>query len=70
MDSKSIFSSKTFWVNLLTGIVTAGGYATGNIPPSWAPYIAAAVGTANILLRAITTQPVHIVSPPDAPAAK
>lgn len=64
MDSKSIFTSKTFWANLLTAIVACAGEFSGVIPPTWAPYIAAGVGVANIVLRLITTGPVHVVAPP------
>lgn len=63
MFSKSLFTSKTFWVNLLTGIVTVAGEYSGIIPPAWAPYIAAAVGVANIVLRLLTNTPVHVTTP-------
>jgi hypothetical protein len=75
--SKSLFASKTFWVNLLAGFIGVAGEASGLIPPKWAPYIAAAVGVANILLRLISTGPVHVTTPqtvtqasPDAPQVK
>lgn len=61
--SKSLFASKTFWINLLSGIVTVSGEASGIIPPAWSPYIAAAVGVANILLRLISNGPVHVTTP-------
>lgn len=64
MNSKSIFESRTFWVNLLGGLVTAGGTAWGTIPQKYAPIIMAVGGIANILLRLVTTQPVTIATPP------
>jgi hypothetical protein len=57
---KSIFTSKTFWFNLLAGVA-----AVAQVIPV-TPYTAAAGAIANILLRAITTQPVSV---PGAPAA-
>lgn len=63
MFSKSLFTSKTFWVNLLAGFVGVAGEASGVIPAAYAPYIAAAVGIANIILRLVSNGPVHVVTP-------
>ncbi len=77
MFSKSLFASKTFWINLLAGFVGVAGEASGLIPAAYAPYIAAAVGIANIILRLVSNGPVHVVTPqtvtqatPDAPVVK
>lgn len=57
---KSIFSSKTFWFNLLSGLATL--FALPQISALAGPenlkYLAAAVAAVNILLRYITTGPV------------
>lgn len=50
---KSIFASKTFWVNVLT---IAAGYV-GNIPSK---YGLPAAGIINIVLRFLTNQPVSL----------
>ncbi len=60
METKSIFSSRTFWFNLLTGAADLIGHAAGIIPPQYQPYIAAASALINIGLRWVTTQPVSI----------
>lgn len=57
---KSIFHSKTFWVNLLGGIASVAGTASGVIPPHYVPVVMAAGGIANILLRLVTSQPVSM----------
>jgi hypothetical protein len=56
---KSIFASKTFWVNALGGIVTTSGLASGYIPPKYAPAVVATGTIANILLRLVTNQPIQ-----------
>lgn len=64
-DTKSIFMSRTFWVNLLTTLVAVGTVVAetmgGVIDPKVMSFILLVVGIANIWLRAITTKPVHIV---------
>jgi hypothetical protein len=60
METKSLFKSKTFWVNLLGGIVTGAGLVSGIIPENKAPYVVAAGGIANILLRLVTSQGVTV----------
>lgn len=60
MDPKSIFSSKTFWFNVLTLVVTYGGTLTNALPAEFAQYAIGVVAIANVLLRLITTQPVTI----------
>lgn len=62
MNAKSIFLSKTFWVNVITVFVSIAGYASGMVPPEWQAFLLPAVAIANIVLRAITNQPVTITS--------
>ena len=57
---KSLLGSKTFWVNALAGGVatlTALGSITF-LPAAVVPWVATALAIANILLRAITGQPI------------
>jgi len=51
--SKPIWQSKVFWANILGTALMMSGY----LPPT---YGVPAMGILNILLRAITTQPVTI----------
>ena len=51
---KSIFTSKTFWVNLLTGITAVSGYLPAN------EYTLAASAIVNIILRVMTDKAVSI----------
>ena len=53
---KSIFASKTFWFNVLTA--GAGFLGSGSLPSKWALPVA---GIINIILRAVTSQPVSIL---------
>jgi len=56
---KSIFASRTFWFNVVAGVV---GFAQSNglftlIPDPYGPPLVALI---NLGLRAITTQPVSV----------
>lgn len=53
MDAKTIFTSKTFWVNLLAiiGLFVAGNYVE---PGQWAELSAGVLALVNILLRILT----------------
>jgi hypothetical protein len=56
MDAKSLFQSKTFWINLVTGVLAVAGV----LPPQVSiPVIAAA----NIILRVVSGQPVTVPLP-------
>lgn len=59
MYGKSIFASKTFWFNILSGAATLVGTAAEIMPPQYAPYAAAAIAVINLGLRVVTDQPVH-----------
>jgi hypothetical protein len=63
--AKSLFSSKTFWVNAgyaIVSLLSATDVVT-IIPPKLLPLTTAIVAGVNILLRMITVQPVAFVSP-------
>lgn len=68
MNPKSLFASKTFWVNLLGGIGTVAGAYGGFIPPQYAPIVMGAGAIANILLRMVTHQPVTLSTPTVPPS--
>jgi len=57
---KGLLRSKTFWVNLLTALVTIGGTVSGIsfFPESFVPYLAGGLAIANIFLRMLTDQPI------------
>ena len=63
MPTKSIFTSKTFWFNVIAGL---GAFAQSQglltiIPDPWGPPIVALI---NLLLRYVTIQPVTLLSSP------
>ena len=59
VDAKSIFTSKTFWFNLVLGLFqVADNVGAWNIIPQ--PYGAIVLMVGNILLRGMTYQPVKI----------
>ncbi len=61
--SKSLFKSKTFWFNLLTGVGTLLALPVG-LPVAIIPYIPAAQALINIGLRVVTDKPVHVAEKP------
>jgi hypothetical protein len=70
--TKSLFASKTVWVNVISAVVMflEGQEFLNVIPDTWEALLAALVFGLNIILRFITTQPVTIsgnekVSVPD-----
>ena len=61
-DAKSILLSKTFWFNLVAGVIgicQAEGLLTA-IPAPWGPVI---LMVGNIVLRYVTTKPVTLGPP-------
>lgn len=62
MQSKSLFRSKTFWVNALTLVAGVTGYVAGHEVlqdyTSVLPLLVAVQGGVNIVLRLLTTQPI------------
>ncbi len=54
MQPKSIWKSKTFYTNILMGVVGGAGLATDVIPPKYAPAVVATGAIANVLLRLLT----------------
>lgn len=59
---KSIFTSKTFWFNLIAGGAAAADSIVGSgvLGPKTTAAAVPIMGAANIFLRAITTQPVKL----------
>lgn len=58
MNSKPLYKSKTFWANVLTAVVALGsGQLSFELPAEAAVVV---VAIANVLLRLVTTEPVHI----------
>jgi len=64
MKSKSIFSSKTFWVNLVSAVGMGAVEYTGTQLPVDNGTVAAALAIANIFLRKLADRPVHVVTAP------
>ena len=62
MQTKSIFSSKTFWFNALAFVgAVAGAFGfTGELAPDLQPFVVPAVTLINIVLRYLTKQPVAL----------
>lgn len=58
MNSKNIIWSKTFWLNVLALIgFVVQFYTNWVLPPEWQ---AGALGVINLILRAVTKQPVTL----------
>lgn len=63
MASKPWYKSKIVWVGILTVAVSVGSYLgafPGIIPPEFSPYVLAAVGALNIILRVMTSDAVTL----------
>ena len=62
--SKSLFKSKIFWINVLTGCVELSGALGGFLPPG---ALQLATNVLNIAVRLVTSQPVSVLPQnPDA----
>lgn len=61
---KSPLASKTLWFNILMGalmVVEAQmGVITPMLPSGWAPWAILGVPIVNVILRALTTEPLRI----------
>lgn len=60
-EVKSIFKSKTFWFNVLTGIGAVIG--AGVLPPSLVVYAPTIMAIVNVGLRLVTDAPVRVGPP-------
>lgn len=60
MDTKHLFTSKTFWMNIVGLAMTLGDV----LPPKYAAIVLPA---ANIAMRLISSQPVNLFPPSDKP---
>ena len=54
--SKSLFASKLFWVNVLTGAADLMG-----VLPLPTAYVVPTLAVVNVVLRMLTNKPVHVV---------
>ena len=61
---KSIFASKTFWVNALTSVISMGTYLVDSSiftdNPEFVAIAGTIIGALNVALRLITKEPVSI----------
>lgn len=63
----TIWTTKGFWVNTLTGIaaILALPQVSGLIPPKGVPYVMAAQAIIAVVMRRFATVPVTFMSPKD-----
>lgn len=67
MDSKSIFASKTLWLNVLGPVFTfLAAHGLDLTPDQQLAAVGIVMGVANIVVRFFTKQPVHVTAPPAA----
>ena len=57
--SKSLFTSKAFWVNCLAMAIEVTGALSGVIPPGALTLVLAGL---NVAIRVVTTGPVHVLT--------
>lgn len=63
MQTKTVFQSKTVWLNAIVALLAIYDQIAPFIPAEWVPKIAAVVGVLNILLRVFSTsKPVRLGS--------
>lgn len=64
MESKSIFSSKTFWLNLAAPVfVYLSSKGLNLTPDQQMAAVAIAMSAANVAVRFFTSQAVHLAAP-------
>lgn len=65
MESKSLFASRTFWANILTPAFAWLGtnYGLQLDAEAQTAVISLAVLLVNIVMRKVTSRPVHIIPP-------
>jgi hypothetical protein len=67
MNSKSIFASKTLWLNLLGPVFTLlAAHGLSLTPDQQLATVGIVMSAANIVVRLFTSKPVHVVAPPAA----
>jgi hypothetical protein len=67
MDSKSIFASKTLWLNLLGPLFTLlAAHGLALTPDQQLGCVGIVMSGANIVMRLFTNRPVHVVTPSPA----
>lgn len=61
MSGKHWYASKTIWFNVLAlGVIVAGAFGyTGELPAEWAELVPVIVTIINLVLRAITKEPLR-----------
>jgi hypothetical protein len=57
--NRSLFVSKTFWLNVLTASVEVTGALSGVIPPGALTLVLAGL---NVAIRLVTKGPVHVLN--------
>ncbi len=56
---KSLFKSKTFWVNLLVVVIaTLTALSDVSLTPEYIAFFGILIGSGNIILRTITKEPI------------
>ncbi len=65
IESKSLFASKTFWLNVLMPVFMLLSMRGISVSPEDQVYIVTAVmALSNVVMRFVTEQGVYLVSPP------
>lgn len=68
---KSIFRSRTFWLNVATGlsVLLAMPELTAILGPDALKYVVLIQSAANVILRVLTSQPVSVLPKPEGDIA-